>query len=161
MKWWGQVFKHHKLLIKLIEKYNLTKIQSIKSQYIKVTSGNVNYFKNSTSNFDFIMKKLIEESKKYRKTSLIQFTLHEFICHVSGSKTLADDMRNVFGYDSEFTKMNCVDSLRSFSEEFKDSRFYVLKEGFSELCEKMSKHSRQQNIQILKKTTNLLNFGVN
>ena len=31
--------------------------------------------------------------------------------------------------------MNCIDSLRSFSQEFTDSKFYVIKEGFSELVE--------------------------
>ena len=83
----------------------------------------------------------------------MRFTLHEFICHISGSEKLANDMRCVFGYDSEFTKMNCVDSLRSFSEEFTDSNFYVLKEGFSELCEKMSEHNKKnKNTQIMKNT---------
>ena len=45
------------------------------------------------------MKILIEESKKIDKHVLKNYTLHEFIYKITGSLKLANDMRNVFGYD--------------------------------------------------------------
>lgn len=150
----ARFFEHHKILMKLIDQFKLSKIKvESDSQYIELHHSNVKYFRESSLTFDYIMKKIIQESKQYDKQTLMRFTLHEFICHISGSEKLANDMRCVFGYDSEFTKMNCVDSLRSFSEEFTDPNFYVLKEGFSELCEKMSQHNKKnKNTQIMKNT---------
>lgn len=150
----ARFFKHHKLLMKIIREYNLTKLKvNSDSQYIECNRNCVKYFRDSRSTFDYIMKIIIQESKKYDKKTLMEFTLHDFIYHISGSEKLANDMRCVFGYDSEFTKMNCIDSLRSFSQEFNDSSFYVLKEGFSELCNRMSQHSElDENTQIIKNT---------
>lgn len=150
----ARFFGKHKILMKLIRENKLTKVPiKNKTQYIECNDENIKYFKNSLLTFNYIIKMIINESKKYDKSILQKYSLHEFICNITGSEKLALDLRCVFGYDSEFTKMNCFDSIRSFEEEFTDSEFYVLKEGFSELCERMSKTLKEsKNTKMINNT---------
>ena len=49
--------------------------------------------------------------------------------------------------------MNAYDALQSFQQDFISNRFYVVKEGFSELCNKIYlKHKDNQNLSFLHKT---------
>ena len=77
------------------------------------------------------------ESKKYKKEELIKLTLKQFIDNISETTQLSKKLIDIFGYNSEITKMNAYDSLRSFDEDFTNKNFYVLKEGFSTLCDNM------------------------
>ena len=82
------------------------------------------------------MKNIIME-RKYKKEELMKLTLKQFIDMISETTQLSEKLIHVFGYNSEITKMNAYDSLRSFDEDFTNNNFYILKEGFSKLCETM------------------------
>lgn len=129
---------NHVLLKKLLKKYNLTKIP-LNSQvdYIHHENNSNEYYTNADKTFNEIVGKIIKYSKKITIKELSSYTLEEFIDKVSGSKELSTKLINIFGYSSEFTKMNARDSLESLELDFVSSNFYVLKEGFSELCRRM------------------------
>ena len=127
---------NHKLLLNLIKKYNLTKIKiSNKVDFIHKKNNQISYHENINETFDIIMKKIIKESKKYSKNYLISLTFKQFIDKLSESRKLSNTLIDIFGYNTEFTNMNAYDSLRSFENDFITQNYYVLKEGFSELCQ--------------------------
>lgn len=129
---------NHKLLLKLIHKYKLNKIKlSPIVDFIYKSKNDVTYYKDANKTFDMIMKNIIMESKKYKKEELIKITLKQFIDNISETTQLSKKLIDIFGYNSEITKMNAYDSLRSFDEDFTNKNFYVLKEGFSTLCDRM------------------------
>ena len=129
---------NHKLLLKLIHKYKLNKIKlSPIVDFIYKSKNDVTYYKDANKTFDMIMKNIIMESKKYKKEELIKITLKQFIDNISETTQLSKKLIDIFGYNSEITKMNAYDSLRSFDEDFTNKNFYVLKEGFSTLCDLM------------------------
>lgn len=129
---------NHKLLLKLIHKYKLNKIKlSPIVDYIYKSKNDVTYYKDANKTFDMIMKNIIMESKKYKKEELTKITLKQFIDNISETTQLSKKLIDIFGYNSEITKMNAYDSLRSFDEDFTNKNFYVLKEGFSTLCDLM------------------------
>lgn len=129
---------NHKLLLKLIHKYKLNKIKlSPIVDFIYKSKNDVTYYKDANKTFDMIMKNIIMESKKYKKEELMKITLKQFIDNISETTQLSKKLIDIFGYNSEITKMNAYDSLRSFDEDFTNKNFYVLKEGFSTLCDRM------------------------
>ena len=129
---------NHKLLLKLINKYKLHKIKlSPIVDYIYKTNNKVIYYKYANKTFDMIIKNIIIESRKYKKEELMKITLKQFIDMISETTKLSEKLIHVFGYNSEITKMNAYDSLRSFDEDFTNNNFYVLKEGYSNLCDAM------------------------
>lgn len=129
---------NHKLLLKLIHKYKLNKIKlSPIVDFIYKSKNDVTYYKDANKTFDMIMKNIIMESKKYKKEELMKITLKQFIDNISETTQLSKKLIDIFGYNSEITKMNAYDSLRSFDEDFTNKNFYVLKEGFSTLCDLM------------------------
>ena len=67
----------------------------------------------------------------------MSLTLKKFIDMISNTTQLSEKLIHIFGYNSEITKMNAYDSLRSFDEDFTNNNFYVLNQGFSELCDSM------------------------
>ena len=94
------------------------------------------------------MKNIIERSKKTPKTTLQKYTLKEWIIHLSKDPQLAKKIRDLFGYDSEITQMNAYDSLISFERDFLTNQFYVVKEGFSELCHRMYQtHQHHKHVE--------------
>ena len=126
---------NHKLLIKLIEKYNLTKIElSSALDFISKINNDVTYYKDANETFQSIMTNIIKNSKKFTKKKLITMSTKQFIDIISQTPELSKKLINIFGYNSEFTKMNAYDSLRSFENDFISKKFYVLQNGFSELC---------------------------
>ena len=54
----ARFFEHHKILMKLIHQFKLSKIKvESDSQYIELHHSNVKYFRESSLTFDYIMKK--------------------------------------------------------------------------------------------------------
>ena len=119
---------NHKLLLKLINKYKLHKIKlSSIVDYIYKTNNKVIYYKDANKTFDMIIKNIIIESRKYKKEELMKITLKQFIDMISETTKLSEKLIHVFGYNSEITKMNAYDSLRSFDEDFTNNNFYDYK----------------------------------
>tara|TARA_B100000963_G_scaffold361151_1_gene395143 strand:+ start:11833 stop:13095 length:1263 start_codon:yes stop_codon:yes gene_type:complete len=136
---------NHVLLLKLIQKYKLTKIGiSNNVDYIEKSNNQINYHKDVNKTFDYLMKMIVKESKKFSKKYLITFTFQEFINNISETKDLSKCLIQIFGYNSEFTKMNAYDSIRSFENDFIAKKYFVLKEGFSELCLRIVKNNKKK-----------------
>lgn len=146
---------NHVLTQKLIKKYKLSiiPINSNKTYIYKNNHNNVKYFHNANQTLDIIIKNIIQTSKKYNKSFLQTFTLKEFIDYISKSTQLSKKIKDIFGYYSEIYEMNAYDSLISLENDFIDQNFYIIKEGYSELCNRIYlNYYKNKNIQIKKKT---------
>lgn len=130
---------NHPLLLSLLKKYKCHKVPiSSTSLFLHQTRNKqIIPYHNANQTLETIMKNIIERSKKTPKITLQKYTLKEWIIHLSKDPQLAKKIRDIFGYDSEITQMNAYDSLISFETDFLINQFYVVKEGFSELCHRM------------------------
>jgi hypothetical protein len=140
---------NHPLLLSLLKKYKCHKVPiSSTSHFLHQTRNKqIIPYHNANKTLETIMKNIIERSKKTPKTTLQKYTLKEWIIHLSKDPQLAKKIRDIFGYDSEITQMNAYDSLLSFERDFLTNQFYVVKEGFSELCHRMYKaHQHHKHV---------------
>jgi hypothetical protein len=131
----------HKILIALINEFNLTPIQ---------LESRVDYIYKSTINTEHKTRPLIIENvnklfyEKIRSlykaklpSELRNITMEEYCIKKFGKKG-AEDLRNIFGYYSEFKSLTAYDSIRQFQKD--GNTHFVLKEGMGELIRLMSKH---------------------
>lgn len=143
---------NHTLLLSLINEYKCKKVSiNSKSHFYHVSNNNqVEYYHDANETLETIMKNIIGKSKLFSKKIIQQYTLKEWITYISKDKLIAKKIKDIFGYDSELTKMNAYDSLRSFEKDFIQNQFYVMEKGFSHLCELMVKsHDSKPNIQFI------------
>lgn len=144
----------HKLLKRLINQYNLEAVNIPgRVDYIDVdkTRQKSIYFEKANESFDDIMKNIIKASSKFSKKHLSSRTLKKFIDEISNDEELSSKLINIFGYNTEFTQMNALNSIETFKHNFvssSSSSYYVLKDGFSELCNRIvtKLKNRQSNI---------------
>ena len=154
---------NHVNLIKLIKKYNLTPIEISSNKnidYLHICTNNYSIHKhnNSYKFVDNCLKFLINKSKKIKKEELQKYTLSQFSKKHLGLKT-TQQLINIFGYCSEFDTLNCYDSLNSFKDNFNyNKKFFIIKEGMSELINHMVIDLKKNNIE-LKNKTKLLNIS--
>lgn len=140
---------NHILLLSLIKKYKCHKfpLQPNKIFLYKTQDNDVIPFHKVNETFEEIMYILIKKSKKYSKSFIQKFTMKEWIDFIFKNKTWSLKLIDIFGYNSEITKMNAYDSLSSFETDFISNNFYVLKEGLSELCNRIiMKHKDKKQI---------------
>jgi hypothetical protein len=140
---------NHPLLLSLLRKYKCHKLPiSSKSHFLhKTNHDKIIPYHNANETLEEIMKKIIKQSKKVPKSTLQKYTLKEWIDTLYHDSLFTKKIRDIFGYDSEITQMNAYDSLLSFERDFLTSQFYVVKEGFSELCHRMyTSHKNHSNI---------------
>ena len=150
---------NHVLTQKLIKEYKLNIIPiNSKKLFIHKNNNSIKYFHNVNETFDIIIKNIIKESKKYDKKFIQKFTLKEFIDYISKSKELSKKIKDIFGYHSEIYEMNAYNSLNSMKLDFIHSNFYIIQEGYSELCNRIFlNHYKNKNIKI-KKNTKIMNI---
>tara|TARA_Y100001980_G_C14552646_1_gene337056 strand:+ start:1453 stop:3057 length:1605 start_codon:yes stop_codon:yes gene_type:complete len=66
-------------------------------------------------------------------------------------------LKNMFGYDAEFMKMNAAATLQLFKKDFSiDSDYFILKNGLSQLITKMEKLINREKYITIKKKEKLL-----
>lgn len=130
---------NHTSLLSLIKKYKLTpyKLQSLVN-YIHVENQKIITYHDAHRTFNNIMRNIIQHSKKESDSLLQSMTLEKYIDFITKDSNLSEKLINIFGYYSEMCIMNAYDSLKSFEKDFVSNQFYVLSEGLSTLCEKMS-----------------------
>lgn len=141
---------NHILLKSLLKMYNepYTKIPS-RTDYIQKDGDIVSYYKDSDETFSCIMKRIIEKSKSCSKQKLRSMTLAEFIDEISESNEMSQKLINIFGYNTEFTKMNALDSIESMNNDFISTNFHVLNNGFSHLMDAMHRSlSSRMNVEM-------------
>jgi len=72
----------------------------------------------------------------------------------------AELLKNMFGYDAEFMKMNAKAALNLFTEDFgRDTTYYCLKNGLGQLINKMEKLINREKYITIKKKEKLLEIN--
>ena len=91
-----------------------------------------------------------EETKNTIKIEDINFLQ---LCIDTIGYDKAELLKNMFGYDAEFMKMNAKITLELFKNDFgNDNSYFILKNGLSQIIDKMEKLINRENyITILKK----------
>jgi hypothetical protein len=135
---------NHNLLLKLIDDYNCNKIPIIsESMFIcKMKNNDVIPYYDSHKTLKSIMINILDKSKKYSKNYIQQFSLKKWIDKLSKDTSLSIKIKDIFGYHSEIVEMNAYDALLSFHRDFISNQFYIIKEGFSELCSRIYKYHK-------------------
>ena len=133
----------HKLLNKLIKKYELNKIPlSQNIDYLHKTDNQVKIITNVDKILDKYFVKLLSKSKSYSQNKLKSITLFEFM-NMCNEPEISQQIVNMFGYFSEIKMMNAYDALNTFREDFVNVQYYILKEGLTHLCNKMVEEAKQ------------------
>ena len=149
----GRFNNKQKILLKLIKDFNLTKIEiNDKIDYID---------KRSTVKpniFNIVISKIINKLQKINKIKLKKYTFKElcykyYIKKYNGSSYLSlqsiKQLINYFGYKSEFEILNAFNAIKTFNLNFnKKNKFYFLKEGLTELCNKLRNICLKNNVKI-------------
>ena len=146
---------NHKLLLSLLKQYKCHKVKlPSNTLFLHKTKDNMILpLHNVNETLGNIMTNIVKKSKSYSKNTIQQYTLAQWIDYLSKEQLLSKKIKDIFGYDSEINEMNAYDALQSFQQDFISNRFYVVKEGFSELCNKIYlKHKDNQNLSFLHKT---------
>ena len=66
-----------------------------------------------------------------------QITFYQHCVNMIGSFE-ADLLLSIFGYYTEFKELNAYDAIKTFKDDFISKQYFVLKEGLTELCIRMS-----------------------
>ena len=131
---------NHKTLIKLINRYNLTPVllsENIDFIYKKKDLlFNSMFIKNIHIKIDKYFNNIIKISKSKSKKYLQNMTLFDFMNKCNDPK-ISQLIVDMFGYYSEIKKMNAYDAIKCFESDFVATKYYILKEGLSELCKRM------------------------
>lgn len=134
----------HKLLIKLVKKYNLTKVplpQTI--DYLHDNNGNIELVSNVHKTLDTYFQKLVLKSKNYSQTKLKTLTLFQFMNMCNDQET-SQKIVDMFGYFSEIKMMNAYDALNTFKSDFVNVQYFVLKDGLTHLCNLMIQGAKKK-----------------
>lgn len=133
----------HKLLNKLIKKYNLTKMELPQNiDYLNDNEGNIEFISDVNKNLDKYFQKIVKQSTSYPKRELKSMTLFEFM-NLCNDRETSQSIVDMFGYFSEIKMMNAYDALNTFKEDFVNVQYYVLKEGLTYLCNLMIQESKK------------------
>jgi monoamine oxidase len=132
----------HKLLEKLIKRYNLNKIplpQVI--DYLHDNNGNIEFVSDVNKILDKYFRELMRKSESYSHNKLKSMTLFEFMNMCNDEET-SQQIVDMFGYFSEIKMMNAYDALNTFKEDFVNVQYYILKEGLTYLCNLMIQEAK-------------------
>lgn len=128
---------NHKILLKLIRKFKLTPVKlPTRIDFIKQSNSEVQHTPNIEKHYGSLLDHIIENTKVSSELRKITFFQHAI--NILGSKREAQSLVDMFGYYSEIKEMNAYDAYVTFKTDFGNIQYYVLKEGLSELCLKMT-----------------------
>ena len=126
---------NHILLLNLIKRYNLTIVPIPKIQDYILYEKEPYTYKNINISFDSCLKDIITKTKI--NDHLRQITFYQHCVNMIGSFE-ADLLLSIFGYYTEFKELNAYDAIKTFKDDFISKQYFVLKEGLTELCIRMS-----------------------
>ena len=133
----------HKLLNKLIKRYNLTKISIPQTiDYLQVSDAGVEFISDVHKKIDKYFRDLLKKSKKFTKSNLQTMTLFELM-NLCNDEEISQEIVDMFGYFSEIKRMNAYDALSTFKEDFVNVQYFILKEGLTHLCKEMVLEAKQ------------------
>ena len=146
---------NHKLLLKLLKQYHCHKVKILSNSMFlyKSKDNDVIPFHNVNDTLHHIITNVANKSKSYSKSKIQNYTLAQWIDYLSKEKEMSQKIKDIFGYDSEINEMNAYDALQSFERDFISNSFYIVKEGFSTLCNKLYlKHKDKPTLSFVNKT---------
>ena len=95
--------------------------------------------KNNSQSIDVLLKKSLGFRDMFEEKELQRITFFQYLTLIYDHET-ALYIKDAFGYDSEFVDLNASASLDMFEHDlFGDNHYYVLKNGLSQLIERMKK----------------------
>ena len=96
------------------------------------------------------LEDIVNKSKKYNKKCLQNITLFQ-LCVDIYDDNKAQKLQSLFGYDSEFVKMNAHSAIEMFEKDLlADDQYYVLKCGFYSVITKLEQLIKEHsNVTIL------------
>jgi protoporphyrinogen oxidase len=127
----GRYSNNHKLLLELIERYNLTNI--------KIPSGNkelVQYYK------------VISDSLKNIKHDLSKATTWEYLIALFGEDR-ATKFRILYGYDGDLLLSSALCGTNILMDDYKSKQYYVLKGGLDTLVAHMANEYKSMGGQLM------------
>ena len=134
----------HKLLNKLVKKYNLTKVALPQTvDYLHDNNGTIEFISDIHKTLDSYFQKIVTKSKLYPQAKLKTMTLFEFINLYNDPET-SQQIVDMFGYFSEIKMMNAYDALNTFKADFVNVQYFVLKEGLTHLCNLMIQEAKEK-----------------
>lgn len=142
--------KNHKKLINLINKYKLNKYKLSNKVIFKPS-----YKIKDNNNYIEIV---LNEMNKINNNELRKYTFYELSEKLIG-KEKSKIMLDKFGYYSELKVLNAYDAKYALNEDLNDNlNFYLVIEGLTELCNRMSEDIKKLNGKIyLKNNLNNVN----
>ena len=109
-------------------------------------------------NYNDLLKESVNFKKDFDEKELQRITFFQYLTLVFDHET-ASYIKDAFGYDSEFIHLNADAALKMFeSDFFSENHYYILKNGLSQVIEKMEKAILNSNI-ILKKNCSVVDIN--
>jgi monoamine oxidase len=130
----GRFNKNHRILRSLLQEYKLHEAPIPLKRNVATS----------------LLRKVIQEGKKYENDDLINMTF-KTLCEKVLGKEQTKALITLFGYNAEFEVANAAASLEMMQRDFMQSQFYVCQEGFGELVRRME-HSIAPRCTIYKST---------
>ena len=127
----GRFSNNHKLLLELIDRYNLTSI--------KIPSGNKELNK---------YYKVISEDLKNIEKDLSRITTWEYLIALFGELT-ATKFRILYGYDGDLLLSSALCGTNILMDDYKSKQYYVLKGGLDTLITCMADQYKSMGGQIM------------
>jgi protoporphyrinogen oxidase/cytochrome b involved in lipid metabolism len=88
---------------------------------------------------DVLLKKSVESKDRFEEKELQRITFFQYLTLIYDHET-ATYIKDSFGYDSEFVDLNASSAIDMFEGDlFGDNHYYLLKNGLSQLINKMKK----------------------
>ena len=138
----GRISIHHKKLLKLIHDYNLTPIPISKDILWRPYGSK----ESAPNTFESIWLEICEYLDSLPTDIKRKKTLRDLAIEVLGVD-LAKSLLETYPYRAEI-EVSSAESAIDLYKSIGDSSFYVLKEGFSSLIEKMLRDVKDHNIEI-------------
>jgi protoporphyrinogen oxidase len=140
---------NHKGLLKLIRTFKLTPVKLAKRiDYINQGVSSVEHIPNIETHYGKLLDYVINNT-------VVNSNLHNitFFKHTSNliGKQKAQMLVDMFGYYSEIKEMNAYDAYVTFKTDFGNIQYFVLKEGLSELCERMKNEIQKNGSKVILK----------
>jgi predicted NAD/FAD-dependent oxidoreductase len=128
----ARISNHHKRVLKYIEKFKLETIKIHPHKYHRNVMNEQIVFDEKDYS-EKLIQKIIKNSKIYSDRYLRSIP-YQILCEKIIGIEESTKLRNMFGYDAEFTLCNAYDALKMFKRDFQEvGTYFVLKNGLSEL----------------------------
>jgi glycine/D-amino acid oxidase-like deaminating enzyme len=134
----------HSHLMNLIDEFGLS------DEIVPITRKTSFIFQNKRCqyNLDSKIREMVTRGKRLEKKMLQNINVFQLCTKLYDSEEAAK-IQALFGYDSEFMRLNSFAAISMFGEDlFENHQYYVMKCGLSELVSRMVEQLSQKKIEI-------------